>query len=388
VSCFICPSPARPAAYAAASSRQRSLAALTKQRSRNSTRSGDRAPPASTSRNHAAMSSSDMRPPSPHDATTRRGQVLTFPGRTTAKLTAVHASPTVDSGSGGRAGGRRCIAELAASAPARLLARRRTASRPLDPVGQHTQQQMPGAARLSRLHHGSRGWPERVSLSHRITCAPCVRRWMRRLHHPTIFILIAGTHTSMGLMVLPQPLGTVLLTTVWVSSLAGINLAWVTAPRWLAAVLHLRVGWIAVAALLELVDRMNRPTLLLLALGRAVYSAGAAGLCVGAPESRTGGFRVPRGLPRARGCGCRRALGRRREPRATHSLNRCGLGPVSASIRPRPGASQGLPLNGLLMPSLVSLTAASARSAAAVAAVCPTIRSTTPYSTSSAALIQ
>ncbi len=79
----------------------------------------------------------------------------------------------------------------------------------------------------------------------------------------------------MGLMVLPRPLGNVLLTTVWVSSLAGINLAWVTAPRWLAAVLHLRVGWIAVAALLELVDRMSGPTLLLLALGRAVYSAGA-----------------------------------------------------------------------------------------------------------------
>ena len=65
-----------------------------------------------------------------------------------------------------------------------------------------------------------------------------------------------------------------------------------------------------------------------------------------------------------------------------------GHAPVSASISPRPGGSQGLPLNGLLMPSLVSLTAASARSAAAVAAVWPTIRSTTPYSIASAALIQ
>jgi hypothetical protein len=34
------------------------------------------------------------------------GQVLTFPARTRAKLTAVHASPTVDSGSGGHAGHR------------------------------------------------------------------------------------------------------------------------------------------------------------------------------------------------------------------------------------------------------------------------------------------
>ena len=32
------------------------------------------------------------------------------------------------------------------------------------------------------------------------------------------------------------------------------SLAWVTASRCLAAVLHLRVGWIAVAALPELVD--------------------------------------------------------------------------------------------------------------------------------------
>jgi len=83
----------------------------------------------------------------------------------------------------------------------------------------------------------------------------------------------------------------------------------------------------------------------------------------------------------------------------THSLERRAylpgfqstLGHASAlrSVRRRPGGRQRLPLNGLLMlPSLVSLTANSARSAAAVAAVWPTIMSTTPYSIASAALIQ
>ncbi len=210
---------------------------------------------------------------------------------------------------------------------------------------------------------------------------------MRRLHHPTIFILIAGTYTSMGLMVLPRPLGNVLLTTVWVSSLAGINLAWVTAPRWLAAVLHLRVGWIAVAALLELVDCMSGPTLLLLALGRAVYSAGALV------------YAAERPIQHRRFSGTTRSSTRSRLwlPACTSPPSRAScyphfeslrLGPARPSIRPRPVASQGLPLNDLLMPSLVSLTAASARSAAAEAAVWPTIRSTTPYSTASAALIQ
>ncbi len=49
---------------------------------------------------------------------------------------------------------------------------------------------------------------------------------------------------------------------------------------------------------------------------------------------------------------------------------------------------QRVPLAGLVVAPDVSLTAASARSAATVAAVWPTIRSITPYSLASAALIQ
>ncbi len=115
------------------------------------------------------------------------------------------------------------------------------------------------------------------ALYHRITWAPRARSRMRRLDHSMIFILIAGTYTAMGLMALPRPLGPALLTTVWAASLAGIgfNLVWVTAPRWLAPILYLILGWIAVAALPELVGRMSAPTLLLLALGGAVYSVGA-----------------------------------------------------------------------------------------------------------------
>ncbi len=183
-----------------------------------------------------------------------------------------------------------------------------------------------GAARLSRLHHGACGSirGECALPSHYLSTP----RRMRRLDHSMIFILIAGTYTPMGLMTLPRPLGLELLSIVWAASLAGIgfNLAWVAAPRWLAAVLSLIFGWIAVAAL----PRTGRPperadAAIACPRRRGVLGRGA-GLRDEAPESRTGCLRVSRGLPRAHDCGCRHALRRRRERRAPHSLSRCGSG--------------------------------------------------------------
>jgi hemolysin III len=115
------------------------------------------------------------------------------------------------------------------------------------------------------------------ALYHRITWAPRARAWMRRLDHSMIFVLIAGTYTPMALLALPRPLGLMLLTLVWGASVAGVvlNLAWITAPRWLSAVLFLVLGWIAVVALPELVASVSMPTLLLLASGGMTYSAGA-----------------------------------------------------------------------------------------------------------------
>jgi hemolysin III len=115
------------------------------------------------------------------------------------------------------------------------------------------------------------------ALYHRITWTPRARGWMRRLDHSMIFVLIAGTYTPMALLVLPRPSGLVLLATVWVATIVGVafNLAWISAPRWVAAVLYLIIGWIAVVALPQLVAVVSLPTLLCLVLGGLAYSAGA-----------------------------------------------------------------------------------------------------------------
>jgi hemolysin III len=63
------------------------------------------------------------------------------------------------------------------------------------------------------------------------------RRWMRKLDHSMIFILIAGTYTPFALLSLHGPLALGLLVRVWTGALSGVllNLVWARAPKWLQA---------------------------------------------------------------------------------------------------------------------------------------------------------
>src|SRR5688572_5294348 len=66
---------------------------------------------------------------------------------------------------------------------------------------------------------------------------PNARRWMKRLDHSMIFLLIAGTYTPMALLALDGTMATVILIVVWSGALAGIllKLVWIDAPKWLVA---------------------------------------------------------------------------------------------------------------------------------------------------------
>src|SRR5919202_4259852 len=49
------------------------------------------------------------------------------------------------------------------------------------------------------------------ALYHRVTWPPRARRWLRRLDHSMIFVLIAGTYTPFGMLVLHGTLAVVVL---------------------------------------------------------------------------------------------------------------------------------------------------------------------------------
>jgi len=104
-----------------------------------------------------------------------------------------------------------------------------------------------------------------------------VRRWMRRLDHSMIFFLIAGTYTPFALLVLDGPLADAILTVVWLGAFAGalVEMLWIEHPKWVAALIYLSLGWVAVAAFPELWTAMGATGTLLVAAGGLLYTAGA-----------------------------------------------------------------------------------------------------------------
>ena len=124
------------------------------------------------------------------------------------------------------------------------------------------------------------------ALYHRVTWTGPARRRMRRLDHAMIFLLIAGTYTPVGLLVLQGRLGTVVLAVVWGGAIAGIvlELAWAGVPRWLGGTVYLALGWVAVVAMPQLFARLGVTGGMLIVAGGLVYSAGAAVYALRRPD--------------------------------------------------------------------------------------------------------
>jgi hemolysin III len=114
------------------------------------------------------------------------------------------------------------------------------------------------------------------ALYHRIVWPPGPRRWMRRLDHAAIFLLIAGTYTPFALVALDGAWRVVMLAIAWSGALAAIVLkvAWIDGPRWVAAVLAVGLGWVGVVMVPEIHGSVGLPPLALVAVGGLLYTAG------------------------------------------------------------------------------------------------------------------
>jgi hemolysin III len=115
------------------------------------------------------------------------------------------------------------------------------------------------------------------ALYHRITWSPEARQWMRRLDHTMIFVFIAGTYTPFALLVMHGTLATVVLIVVWASAAAGVilNLVWINAPYWFTSAVYVSTGWVAIVTLPQLWNEIGPVGVGMIALGGALYTAGA-----------------------------------------------------------------------------------------------------------------
>ena len=103
------------------------------------------------------------------------------------------------------------------------------------------------------------------------------RRWMRKLDHSMIFVLIAGTFTPFGLLVAEGTLATAILIAVWTGAVAGIvlQLSWIDAPPWVSALVYVALGWVAVAIMPDLLSELGIVATLMVGAGGVLYTIGA-----------------------------------------------------------------------------------------------------------------
>lgn len=114
---------------------------------------------------------------------------------------------------------------------------------------------------VSTLYHSTRGRAKRI---------------FRRLDHHAIYLLIAGTYTPFALVSLRGPWGWTLFGVVWTLALAGIvQEFWLgRGARVLSLVIYLLMGWIALAAVVPLVEALSPAGFAWVAAGGLVYTAG------------------------------------------------------------------------------------------------------------------
>ncbi len=132
------------------------------------------------------------------------------------------------------------------------------------------------------------------ALYHRGRWSTQATAMLRRLDHSNIFVMIAGTYTPFGVLVLRGTDRVALLSAAWGGAVLGVlfRVFWVTAPRWLYTPIYLALGWVAVFWMPEFHRQAGFAVVVLLAAGGLLYSAGAVvyGLKRPNPSSRWFGF--------------------------------------------------------------------------------------------------
>jgi len=115
------------------------------------------------------------------------------------------------------------------------------------------------------------------ALYHRLPWSPRARRWMRRLDHSMIFVLIAGTYTPFSLLVLTGAWRVALLSVVWAGAAVGIALKMVRIDglKAVAATLYIGLGWMVVVASPQILRGLSPVGTVLLVAGGLLYTLGA-----------------------------------------------------------------------------------------------------------------
>jgi hemolysin III len=124
------------------------------------------------------------------------------------------------------------------------------------------------------------------ALYHRVDWRPAARRWMRRLDHSMIFVLVAGTYTPVALLALHGTLARAILIVLWAGAFGGVifKLVWIDAPKWLTAATYVVLGLLCAAVLGDLPVTIGWLAVAGLLAGGVLYIVGAVVYASGRPN--------------------------------------------------------------------------------------------------------
>jgi len=115
------------------------------------------------------------------------------------------------------------------------------------------------------------------ALYHRVWWTSAARRRLfAKIDHAGIYLLIAGTYTPFGLIVLEGAWRWAILGIVWTGAMSAIllKIAWGGAPKWVPATIGITLGWVGVVAFPQL-TKIGIAGIVLLVAGGVCYTVGA-----------------------------------------------------------------------------------------------------------------
>ena len=116
------------------------------------------------------------------------------------------------------------------------------------------------------------------TLYHCINTSVAGRIALRKYDHASIYFLIAGSYTPVCLVALRElgGWGWSLFGVIWGFALAGLvlTLVWISAPRWLTSSIYIAMGWLAVIALVPLMQVLPPIGMFWVLGGGVLYTVG------------------------------------------------------------------------------------------------------------------
>jgi hemolysin III len=121
---------------------------------------------------------------------------------------------------------------------------------------------------------------------HRLNWSAEARRWMQKLDHGTIFLMIAGSYTPVCLLVLRGWVAWTMLAIAWAGAAIGFALAFTggRASRKIRGALYICLGWASVVAIPQMWTHMSPVELVLIAVGGVLFTVGSVFLFTNWPD--------------------------------------------------------------------------------------------------------